>query len=89
MRFRTTVELGGRTATGLPVPDDVAAALDGGGRPAVRITVENGSRAAFDALAYTHRKEWVRWIDEAKKADTRARRVARTVSSLRPAPSES
>jgi Bacteriocin-protection, YdeI or OmpD-Associated len=25
----------------------------------------------FDALSYTHRNEWVRWIKEAKKPETR------------------
>lgn len=39
MRFRTTIELHGRTATGLRVPDDVVAALGGGRRPPVRVTI--------------------------------------------------
>ena len=39
MRFRTTLELHGKTATGIEVPDDVVAALDAGKRPAVRVTV--------------------------------------------------
>jgi hypothetical protein len=39
MRFRSTVELGGRTATGIPVPDEVVEALGAGRRPAVRVTV--------------------------------------------------
>jgi hypothetical protein len=39
MRFRTTVEQGGRTATGLPVPDDVVEGLGAGRRPAVRVTI--------------------------------------------------
>ena len=39
--------------------------------------------ARATGLSYTHRKEWVRWIDEAKKAETRATRLARTVESLR------
>src|SRR3712207_5816229 len=39
MDFRTTVELGGKTATGLRVPDEVVEALGGGKRPAVRVTV--------------------------------------------------
>jgi hypothetical protein len=39
MRFRTTVELGGRTATGLPVPEEVVEALGAGRRPAVRVTI--------------------------------------------------
>ena len=39
MRFRTTLELHGKTATGIEVPDDVVAALDAGKRPPVRVTV--------------------------------------------------
>lgn len=39
MRFRSTVELGGKTATGLPVPDEVVDALGSGKRPAVLITI--------------------------------------------------
>jgi hypothetical protein len=39
MRFTTTVELGGQTATGLPVPDDVVAALAAGRRPPVTVTL--------------------------------------------------
>src|SRR3712207_6163352 len=39
MRFRTTVELHGRSATGLPVPDAVVEALGAGRRPAVSVTV--------------------------------------------------
>ena len=39
MRFRTTLELHGKTATGIEVPDDVVAALDAGKRPAVRVTL--------------------------------------------------
>jgi len=39
MMFRTTLELHGKTATGIEVPDDVVAALDAGKRPPVRVTV--------------------------------------------------
>jgi uncharacterized protein YdeI (YjbR/CyaY-like superfamily) len=40
------------------------------------------ARAAFDALAPSHRKEHVRAIDEAKKPDTRAKRVAACVAKV-------
>jgi len=53
------------------VPDDLAQALDAA-----------GLRATFDALAYTHRKEYVRWVEEAKKPETRERRLAGTVERL-------
>ena len=40
------------------------------------------SRSAFDALAYTHRKEFARWISEAKGEDTRRRRVEKALAML-------
>jgi bifunctional DNA-binding transcriptional regulator/antitoxin component of YhaV-PrlF toxin-antitoxin module len=39
MRFRATIELGGKTATGVQVPDEVVTGLGGGGRPKVRATI--------------------------------------------------
>jgi hypothetical protein len=39
MRFRTTVEQSGKTATGLPVPDDVVESLEAGRRVPVRVTI--------------------------------------------------
>ncbi len=55
------------------VPADLAAAL--AADPAVE--------ASFAALAYSHRKEYVRWVTEAKREQTRADRVARTVELVR------
>jgi len=37
---------------------------------------------AFDALAYTHRKEYVRVIEEAKKPETRNRRIEALIEKL-------
>ena len=142
MEFRTTVTLGGKTATGLQVPDEVVTALGAGKRPPVVVTVgghtyrstvapmggafwiplsaehresaglaagdeitvgveldtaprevtlpddlaaafDDGVRAFFDGLAPSHKKEWVRWVEEAKKPETRAARIEKTVESLR------
>ncbi len=144
MRFSATVELGGKTATGIEVPAGVVTALGTGGRPPVTVTIgghtyrttvarmggrylvplsaenrtaagvaagdrvevdiepdtaprqvdvpadlaaalagDDAARATFDGLAFTHRKEWVRWVEEAKKPETRATRLAKTVESLR------
>jgi hypothetical protein len=55
------------------VPDDLAAAL----------ATEPAAQAAFTALAYAHRKEFVRWVTEAKREATRANRVAKTVEMVR------
>lgn len=144
MRFQTVIELHGKTATGIPVPEEVVAALGPGKRPAVVVSVgghsyrttvapmggrffvplsaehrkaagvaagdevdvgiepdaaprevtvpadlagalagDAAAREFFDGLSYTHRKEWVRWIEEAKRPETRATRLGKTVESLR------
>jgi hypothetical protein len=141
MRFESVVELGGKTATGIVVPDEVIAALGTSKRPPVTVTVnghryrttavrmgdrylvplaaehreaagvragetvvvdlepdtaprevelpadlaeamDDAARAAYDRLSYTHRKEWVRWVEEAKKPETRATRIEKTVTGL-------
>jgi uncharacterized protein YdeI (YjbR/CyaY-like superfamily) len=38
--------------------------------------------AFFDSLAYSHRKEYVRWITDAKREETRNARVAKTIDKL-------
>src|SRR4051794_22574061 len=43
MRFRTTVELSGKSATGLPVPAEVVTALDRGARFPVVVTINGHS----------------------------------------------
>jgi hypothetical protein len=40
------------------------------------------ARAAYDALAYTHRLEYARWISEGKQAETRATRTEKTIRRL-------
>jgi hypothetical protein len=39
MRFKTVIELGGKTATGFEVPADVVANLGKGRKPAVKVTI--------------------------------------------------
>jgi Bacteriocin-protection, YdeI or OmpD-Associated/Domain of unknown function (DUF1905) len=39
--------------------------------------------AAFDELSYTHKKEYLRWITEARREETRASRQAKSVEMLR------
>lgn len=57
----------------IQVPDDLRAALDDD--PSVR--------ALFDALSYSHRREYVIWVDGTKRPETRRRRVTQTVERLR------
>jgi len=142
MKFRATIELNGKTATGIEVPTDVMDALGGGKRVAVAVTIKkytyrstvgpyggrymlplsaehreaagvtagdvvdvnlvrddaprevevpadfaaamksSRTRAAFDALAYSHRKEHVRAIEDAKTPETRTRRIAKAIDRL-------
>ncbi|GAB3882721.1 YdeI/OmpD-associated family protein [Kibdelosporangium lantanae] len=143
MKFRTTIELGGKTATGFAVPDEVVEDLGSGKRPAVKVTIggftyrttvarmggrymvplsaENrtgagveagedvdvtidldteprmvdvpedfakamaqaGIRPTFDKMSFTHRKEWVRSIEDAKSEATRQRRIDKAVTAIK------
>jgi hypothetical protein len=144
MRFRSVVELGGKTATGIPVPADVVLGLGSHKRPPVRITLgghtyrttvapmggrffvplsaENrasagvaagdevdvdieldtaprevivpddfaaalaadpAARAYFDSLSYSNRQRFVLSVEGAKTAETRQRRIAKSVETLR------
>ena len=41
------------------------------------------AKAFFDKLSYTHRKEYVNWINEAKREETRQNRIAKTIEMLK------
>jgi uncharacterized protein YdeI (YjbR/CyaY-like superfamily) len=144
--FRATIQLGGKTATGIEVPEEVVAALGSSRRPAVRATISNytyrtsvarllapgpfmlpisaavreaanvaagdevdveleldteprvvevppdfaealgrdGEAAGvFEALSYSHKQRHVLAIEGAKTAETRQRRIAKAVETLR------
>jgi Bacteriocin-protection, YdeI or OmpD-Associated/Domain of unknown function (DUF1905) len=142
MRFRATLTLAGKTATGFEVPADVVAGLGSGKKPAVTVTLNdaytyrssvasmggrfmlpvsaqhrvgagltagdqvdvaleldtqpravtvpddlaaalNGdpvARSFFDSLSYSNQLRHVLAIEGAKSADTRERRIAKSVS---------
>lgn len=44
---------------------------------------EKEAKAVFEKLSYTHQKEYVTWISEAKKDQTRQNRVAKTIEMLK------
>ena len=56
----------------LEIPDDLQAALHASPQAA----------AAFEGFSYSHKKEYVDWINEAKRAETRAQRLATTIEWL-------
>ena len=55
------------------VPEALAAAL----------ASDPAAKASFERMAFTHRKEYARWIAGAKKEDTRERRVAQALEMIR------
>ena len=54
------------------VPPDLLAALE----------QHPEAKAFFERLSYTHQKEYVEWIEEAKRPETRQTRLARTIEML-------
>jgi hypothetical protein len=144
MKFTTTIILGGKTATGFPVPDEVVEALGSGKRPAVTVRIgshtyrstvavmdgvfmlplsaENreaagvaagdevevevgldtaprvmevpddlaaaldadpAARRTFDGLSYSLQRYHVEQVTGAKTDETRQRRIAKSVATLR------
>ena len=41
------------------------------------------ARARFESMAFTHRKEYARWISEAKREETRQQRVGQALEMIR------
>jgi bifunctional DNA-binding transcriptional regulator/antitoxin component of YhaV-PrlF toxin-antitoxin module len=81
-----------RDAAGIDVGDsvDVVVELDDAPREveipnALLVAFERdaAAKAAFEKMAFTHRKEYARWIAEAKKEETRERRVAKALEMLK------
>jgi len=144
MKFHATVELGGKTATGIRIPDEVVESLGAGKRPAVTVGIgghsyrstvavmdgvfmlplsaENreaagvvagdevdvevaldtaprvmtvpddfaaaldadpAARRTFDGLSYSLQRFHVESVTGAKTVETRQRRIAKSVSTLR------
>jgi hypothetical protein len=142
--FRATITLGGKTATGVEVPEEVVGALSSSRRPAVRATIsgytyrtsvasmrgrymlpisaavreaasvaagdevdvelvldteprvvevppdlaealgrDGDATGAFAGLSYSHKRRHVLAIEGAKTAETRQRRIAKAVETLR------
>ncbi len=63
---------GGKPAKARPVPADLAAALKKNKKAA----------STFDAFSTSHRNEYVEWITEAKREETRAKRLETTLEWL-------
>jgi hypothetical protein len=73
-------------AQGVPKPAKKAATKKAAPRPsqefAAAIAASRKAAATFAAFAPSCQREYVEWIDEAKRDDTRARRIAQAVEWL-------
>lgn len=56
----------------LIIPDELQSAFEN----------NDDIKAFFDGLAFSHRREYVQWISEAKRSETRDARVAKTIEML-------
>ena len=67
-----TSKLTNTNQAALDLPDDVAQAL--AGNPA--------AQAAYEKLPPSHKREYLNWINSAKRPETRNRRIADTITKL-------
>ena len=44
---------------------------------------EKAAKSFFDTLSYTHQREYVMWVNEAKKEETRQNRIVKAIEMLK------
>jgi hypothetical protein len=80
-----------KAATGVDAPDRVRVEMELDTEPrtvSVPADLRDALRAddtvwkSFSTLSYSHRREYVEWVEEAKRPETRARRIAGTVERV-------
>jgi hypothetical protein len=80
-----------RKAAGIAIGDEVEVDLELDTEPRVvveppdftaALAANPPARAAYDELAYSHRREHVRAIETARRPETRARRIAAAIAQL-------
>jgi Bacteriocin-protection, YdeI or OmpD-Associated/Domain of unknown function (DUF1905) len=81
-----------RDAAGIELGDAVEVVLERDDAPrevelpaglAAALARDEVARAEFERLSFTHRKEYARSVADAKRADTRARRIEKALAMLR------
>jgi bacteriocin resistance YdeI/OmpD-like protein/uncharacterized protein DUF1905 len=87
-----------RLRAGVEAGDDVEVRLELDAAPrevdvpealAAALASDPQANASFERMAFSHRKEYARWIAEAKKEETRERRVAQALQMIRAGKSRS
>jgi hypothetical protein len=92
MRFPATIELNGKSATGIQVPPGVLTALDAGKRPKVPAPPSTPARhptaalmaalRATDFFRYNNQRRHVMAVEGAKTDATRRRRIEKCAAEL-------
>jgi uncharacterized protein YdeI (YjbR/CyaY-like superfamily) len=85
-RFTVELQRVEKTATMFRVPFDLKEAF-GRARPPVRVPADlrdalradDAAWKSFQKLSFSHRREYAEWVEEAKRPETRARRIAATL----------
>jgi hypothetical protein len=81
-----------RAAAGVQAGDEVEVEIDRDDAPRevvvppelqAELDADDDAREAFAKLSFTHRREYAEWIADAKRAETRERRIARTLERLK------
>ena len=81
-----------RTAAGVEAGDSVEVLIELDTEPrevelpqalAAALADDPVAKQAYDAMSFSHRKEYARWIEEAKRDETREKRVAQALERLR------
>ena len=49
----------------------------------VALSADADAKAIFENLSLSHQKEYIKWIEEAKKTETRAKRIQKTIEMLK------
>ncbi|HEU5231415.1 MAG TPA: YdeI/OmpD-associated family protein [Terriglobales bacterium] len=62
-----------REQRGIETPDEIKKAL----------SANTKAQATWDSLSFTHKKEWVRAVTEAKKEETRRARIEKLVAAMK------
>jgi Bacteriocin-protection, YdeI or OmpD-Associated/Domain of unknown function (DUF1905) len=81
-----------RQGTGVQAGDEVEVTVELDEAPrevevpaalAAALAADPDASAAFEGMAFTHRKEYARWVADAKREETQQRRVQQAVEMIR------
>jgi hypothetical protein len=65
------------------VRDDAVRAVDLPAELVAALRGDSAARDAYEALAASHRREYARWVGDAKRSETRSRRAVAAVERLK------